>query len=52
MNFMLNTLNGSIQDELCRLSNVIDDTYLSTKSVSTAAFSKVRMKLSIGLFLN
>jgi hypothetical protein len=46
MSFMLNALNGSIQAELVRFFNVIDDSYLSTKSVSTAAFCKARMKLS------
>jgi hypothetical protein len=43
---MLNALNGSIQTELVRFFNVIDDSHLSTKSVSTAAFCKARMKLS------
>lgn len=48
---MLNTLNGSIQAELVRFFNVIDDSYLSTKSVSTAAFGKARMKLSHQAFI-
>lgn len=43
---MLNALNGSIQSKLVRFVNVIDDSYLSTKSVSIAAFCKTRMKLS------
>ena len=48
---MLNALNGSIQAELVRFFNVIDDSYLSTKSVSTAAFCKARMKLSHQAFI-
>jgi hypothetical protein len=51
MSFMLNALNGSIQAELVRFFNVIDDNYLSTKSVSTAAFCKARMKLSHQAFI-
>jgi hypothetical protein len=48
---MLNALNGSIQAELVRFFNVIDYSYLSTKSVSTAAFCKARMKLSYQAFI-
>ena len=48
---MLNALNASIQAELVRFFNVIDDSYLSTKSVSTAAFCKARMKLSHKAFI-
>ncbi|GAW95006.1 IS4 family transposase [Colwellia marinimaniae] len=48
---MLNALNGSIQAELVRFFNVIDDSYLSTKSVSTAAFCKARMKLPHQAFI-
>ncbi len=48
---MLNALNGSIQTELIRFFNVIDDSYLSTTSVSTAAFCKARMKLSHQAFV-
>jgi hypothetical protein len=51
MSFMLNALNGSIQAELVRFFNVIDDSHLSTKSVSTAAFCKARMKLSHQAFI-
>jgi hypothetical protein len=51
MSFMLNALNGSIQAELVRFFNVIDDSYLSKKSVSTAAFCKARMKLSHQAFI-
>ena len=47
----MNALNGSIQAELVRFFNVIDDSYLSTKSVSTAAFCKARMKLSHQAFI-
>jgi hypothetical protein len=43
---MLNALNGSIQAELVRFLNVINDSYLSTTSVTTAAFCNARMKLS------
>lgn len=48
---MLNALNSSIQTELIRFFNVIDDSYLSTTSVSTAAFCKARMKLSHQAFV-
>lgn len=48
---MLNALNGSIQAELSRFFNIIDDSYLSTKSASTAAFCKARMKLSHQAFI-
>ena len=51
MSFMLNALNGPIQAELVRFFNVIDDSYLSTKSVSTAAFCKARKKLSHRAFI-
>jgi hypothetical protein len=51
MSFMLNALNGSIQAELVRFFNVIDDSYLSKKSVSTAAFCEARMKLSHQAFI-
>jgi hypothetical protein len=51
MSFMLNALNGSIQAELVWFFNVIDDSYLSAKSVSTAAFCKARMKLSHQAFI-
>ncbi|WP_232300064.1 MULTISPECIES: IS4 family transposase [Colwellia] len=51
ISFMLNALNGSIQAELVRFFNVIDDSYLSTTSVSTAAFCKARMKLSHQAFV-
>jgi hypothetical protein len=51
MSFMLNALNALIQAELVRFCNVIDDSYLSTKSVSTAAFCKARMKLSHKAFI-
>jgi hypothetical protein len=48
---MLNALNGSIQAELVRFLNVIDDSYLSTMSVSTALFCKARKKLSHKAFI-
>jgi len=48
---MLNALNGSIQAELVRFFNVSDASYLSTKSVSIAAFYKARMKLSHQAFI-
>jgi len=51
ISFMLNALNGSIQAELVRFFNVIDDSYLSTKSVTTAAFCKARLKLSHQAFI-
>jgi hypothetical protein len=49
MSFMLNALNGSIQAELVRFFNVIDDSYLSTTTVST--FCKARIKLSHQAFI-
>jgi hypothetical protein len=48
---MLNAHNSSTQAELVRFFNVIDDSYLSTKSVSIAAFCKARMKLSHQAFI-
>jgi hypothetical protein len=51
MSFMLNALNASIQAELVCFFNVIDDSDLSKKSVSTAVFCKARMKLSHKAFI-
>jgi hypothetical protein len=51
MSFMLNALNGSIQAELIRFFNVIDDSYLSTKSVSTVVFCKAGMKFTQQAFI-
>ncbi|WP_259366280.1 hypothetical protein [Colwellia sp. 6M3] len=48
---MLNALNGSIQAELVRFFYDIDDSYLSTTSVRTAAFCKARIKLSHQAFI-
>jgi len=44
--FMLNMVNGSIQSELSRFFQVIDDSPISTNSITTAAFCKARKKLS------
>ena len=48
---MLNTLNGSFQAKFVWFFNVIDDSYVSTKSISTAVFCKARMKLSHQAFI-
>lgn len=50
--FMLNAINGSIQNELCRFFQVIDDSPVSLVSVSTAAFCKARKKLSFRAFIS
>jgi hypothetical protein len=47
---MLNAINGSIQNELCRFSQVLDDSPVSLVNVSTAAFCKARKKLSYRAF--
>lgn len=47
---MLNAINGSIQNELSRFFQVIDDSPVSLVSVSTAAFCKARKKLSYRAF--
>jgi len=49
---MLNAINGSIQNELCRFFQVIDDSPVSLVSVSTAAFCKARKKLSFRAFIS
>jgi hypothetical protein len=46
MSFLLNTINGSIQNELSRFFQVLDDSPISLVKVSTAAFCKARKKLS------
>jgi len=50
VSFMLNAINGSIQNELSRFFQVLDDSPVSLVSVSTAAFCKARMKLSYHAF--
>jgi len=46
ISFMLNMVNGSIQSELSRFFQVIDDSPIAITSVTTAAFCKARKKLS------
>ena len=46
ISFMLNMVNGSIQSELSRFYQVINDSPVSINSVSTAAFCKARKKFS------
>ena len=48
---MLNAINGSIQNELSRFFQVIDDSPVSLINVSTAAFCKARKKLSYRAFI-
>ncbi len=47
---MLNAINGSIQTELSRFFQVLDDSPVSLVTVSTAAFCKARKKLSHSAF--
>ena len=44
--FMLNMVNGSIQSELSRFFQVIDDSPIAITCITTAAFCKARKKLS------
>jgi hypothetical protein len=44
VSFMLNAINGSIQSELSRFFQVLDDLPVSLVTVSTAAFCKARKK--------
>ena len=46
VSFMLNAINGSIQNELNRFFQVMDETPISLVKVSTAAFCKARKKIS------
>jgi hypothetical protein len=50
VSFMLNAINGSIQSELSRFFQVLDDSPVSLVTVSTAAFCKARKKLSHTVF--
>ncbi len=50
VSFMLNAINGSIQTELSRFFQVLDDSPVSLVTVSTAAFCKTRKKLSHSAF--
>jgi hypothetical protein len=50
VSFMLNAINGSIQTELSRFFQVLDDSPVSLVTVSTAAFCKARKKLSHSAF--
>ncbi|NOQ79247.1 MAG: hypothetical protein GQ546_07580 [Gammaproteobacteria bacterium] len=47
---MLNMINGSIQSELSRFFQVIDDSPIAITSVTTVAFCKARKKLSYTAF--
>ena len=50
ISFMLNSVNGSLQTELSRFFNLIDDEKSKPLRVSTAAFSRARKKLSYTAF--
>jgi hypothetical protein len=50
ISFMLNNLNGSIQNELSRFFRVVDDSPIALTRVSTAAFCKARKKISYTAF--
>ena len=50
ISFMLNSLNGSLQTELSRFFNLINDDESTSLHVSTAAFSRARKKLSYTAF--
>lgn len=47
---MLNAINGSIQNELSRFFQVLDEAPVSLVNISTAAFCKARMKFSYSAF--
>jgi len=47
---MLNMVNGSIQSELSRFFQVLDDSPIALSNVTTAAFCKARKKLSFTAF--
>ena len=49
ISFMLNMVNSSIQSELSRFFQIIDDSPVAINSVTTAAFCKARKKFSIKL---
>ena len=48
--FMLNLVNGSIQSELSRFFQILDNTPIALHSVSAAAFCKARKKFSYSAF--
>ena len=50
ISFMLNMVNGSIQSELSRFFQIVDDSPVAINSVTTAAFCKARKKLSYTAF--
>lgn len=50
ISFMLNMVNGSIQSELSRFFQIIQDQPVASYSVSAAAFSKARRKFSFSAF--
>ena len=50
ISFMLNMVNGSIQSELSRLFQVLDDKYITSNTVTAAAFCKARKKISFSAF--
>lgn len=47
ISFMLNMVNGSIQSELSRFFQVIDDSPVAKTSITTAAFCKARKNYPI-----
>jgi len=50
ISFMLNMVNGSIQSELSRFFQVLDDSPVALTNVTAAAFCKARKKLSYTAF--
>ena len=50
ISFMLNMVNGSIQSELSRFFQIVDDSPVAINSVTTAAFCKARKKFSYTAF--
>ena len=50
ISFMLNMMNSSIQTELSRFFQIIDDSPVAINSVTTAAFCKARKKFSYTAF--
>jgi hypothetical protein len=51
ISFLMNAVNGSIQSELSRFFQVLEDAPVALTQVTTAAFSKARKKLSHHAFI-
>ena len=51
VSFLLNAINGSIQSELSRFFQVLEEAPVALTKVSAAAFSKARQKLSHSAFV-